>query len=206
MKPRYHREITQTALAAHFSPAVLEEVIRANLGQDALRYQFGTHPHFHYDENSFAAADQYLEELRRATLEALSAGKNALLARQSFGRLTHAAQDFYAHSNYVTLWREQNPGAAPEQIAPQLASLTSDSRLRSGRVYYPLELFSFFEPLKPLVQPLLPRDSHAWMNKDDPSRPDFSYAFAAAQKRTLLEFQQILATMDTIQQRQFTGM
>jgi hypothetical protein len=205
MKERYHREITQKALGAHFSPAALEDVIRANLGQDALRYQFG-HPHFHYDENSFAAADQYLEELRRATLEALSSGQQAVPARQHFGRLTHAAQDFYAHSNYTTLWREQNPHAAPEQIAPQLESLTRDPRLHSGRLYYPLELLSFIPSLKPLVLPLLPRDSHAWMNKDHPGQPDFHYAFHAAHKRTEMEFHQIIAKMDTRQIELFTGL
>ena len=37
-------------------------------------------------------------------------------AWQAFGRLTHTAQDFYAHSNYVALWRERNPAAPPDQI------------------------------------------------------------------------------------------
>jgi hypothetical protein len=66
-----------------------------------------------------------------------------------------------------------------------------DARLISGRIYPPLEYFSFLPLLAPLVIPLLPRDSHAWMNKDDPSRPDFDYAYAAAVKRTENELEQI---------------
>ena len=46
-------------------------------------------------------------------------------ARQSFGRLTHAAQDFYAHSNYIALWRESHPEAAPNETDPLIAVLLS---------------------------------------------------------------------------------
>lgn len=190
MKEKYHRAITEQALRPHFDPAALEEVVRANLGQDVIRYQFG-HDHFHYDNNSFAAGDAYIEEQRRAVIEALQGGGPVSLARAAFGRLTHTAQDFYAHSNYTALWREMHPEAAPDAIDPYLAEVLSDSRLKSGRIYPPLEYFSFLPPLAPLVIPLLPRDSHAWMNKDDPSRPDFDYAYAAAVKRTERELDQI---------------
>ncbi len=194
MKAKYHRAITEQALRLHFDPAALEEVVRANLGQDAVRYQFG-HDHFHYDNNSFAAGDAYLEKQRSLVIETLQAGGPASLARAAFGRLTHTAQDFYAHSNYIALWRERHPGAVPDVIEPYLAEVVCDSRLSSGRIYPPLEYFSFIPLLAPLIIPLLPRDSHAWMNKDDPSRPDFAYAYAAAVKRTELELEQICQTL-----------
>ncbi len=189
MKTQVHQSITTQALSSHFSQNALEAVIAANLGQDVWQYQFG-HNHFHYDNNSFAAGDAYMDKLRRSVMDALQRGE-AVLARQSFGRLTHTAQDFYAHSNYVALWRESHPGAAPDEIDPLLASLLSDSRLRSGRIYYPLEAFAFIAALKPYIVPLLPRDSHAWMNIDDPSRPNFDCAYAAAVKRTELEFERL---------------
>jgi hypothetical protein len=54
---------------------------------------------------------------------------------------------------------------------------------------YWLELLTMVLPLKPLIMPLLPRDSHAWMNIDSPERgPHFPYAFQAAVKRTAIEF------------------
>lgn len=204
MKERYHRALTEEALRPHFAPAALEEIVRANLGQDALRYQFG-HDHFHYDNNAFQAGDAYLAQQRRLVLETLQRGGPASTARAAFGRLTHSAQDFYAHSNYVTLWRERFPQAAPEEIEPLLPDLLSDPRLISGRIYPPLEYLTFFPWLAALVIPLLPRDSHAWMNRDDPSRPDFDYAYAAALKRTRLEWQAIHSALTPSAQQAWRG-
>ena len=203
MRLQYHRRITTQALEKHVSPAALETIIAANFGQDALCYQFG-HDHFHYDNNSFAVGDAYIQAQRRAVMDALARGE-ARPAWQAFGRLTHAAQDFYAHSNYVGLWRERDPGAAPDQIPPLLAEVLSDSRLHSGRLYYPLGVLSFFSVLQPLVALFLPRNSHAWMNKDDPSRPDFDFAYVAAVKRTELEYQNIVRDLVPAQVALFTG-
>lgn len=189
MNRPYHRSITNRALSPHFSPEALGTVILGNLGQDILPYQIA-HDHFHYDSSAFAAGDAYIAELHRSIVDALQR-KDAASARTMFGKLTHAAQDFYAHSNYITLWRDSHPEAAPDEIDPLLASLLSDPRLHSGRIYYPLEVFAFIPLLKPYVLPLLPRDSHAWMNIDDPSRPNFDYAFAAAVKRTEFEFERL---------------
>jgi len=69
------------------------------------------------------------------------------------------------------------------------AILESDA-LRSGKLYYPLELFSFIKPLRPLILPLLPRDSHAWMNIDSPEQGyKFDYVMQASIKRTAIEFE-----------------
>ncbi len=189
MNTENHRRITTLALEKRVSPLALAAIIAANLGQDALRYQVG-HDHFHYDNNSFSAGDAYIEAQRRVVFEALARGE-ALSAWQAFGRITHTAQDFYAHSNYVELWRERHPGAAAEETDPLAATLLTDSRLRSGRIYYPLDALAFIAFLKPLVTPLLPRDSHAWMNKDNPARPNFDFAYQAAAKRTEMEFERI---------------
>jgi hypothetical protein len=198
-----HVRITIAALEKRFSPSALETIILANLGQDGLRYQFG-HDHFHYDNNAFAAGDAYIEQQRHLVFDAL-ADLEALPAWEAFGRLTHTAQDFYAHSNYVTLWREKNPGVTPEQIHPQLAELLNDPRLSSGRLYYPLEFLTFLPLLKPLVVPLLPRDSHAWMNKDNPTRPGFDFAYHAAVKRTKMEFERIQKALNPEQTALFAG-
>ena len=202
MKKQIHCSITRQALSPHFSQNALETIIGANLGQDAWQYQFG-HAHFHYDNNSFASGDAYIDELRRSIVGALQRGED-VPARQSFGRLTHAAQDFYAHSNYIALWREGHPEAAPNETDPLIAVLLSDSRRRSGRIYYPLEALTFIKVLKPYIVPLLPRDSHAWMNIDDPSRPNFEYAYAAAVKRTELEFERLCKVLSQEQIQLFT--
>jgi hypothetical protein len=43
------------------------------------------------------------------------------------------------------------------------------------------------------------------MNKDDPSRPGFDFAYAAAVKRTALEFENIVQSLPVVQVTLFTG-
>jgi hypothetical protein len=74
-------------------------------------------------------------------------------------------------------------------VDPLASDLINSPALRSGKVYF-LEALTLIVPLKPLVMPLLPRNAHAWMNLDSPERgPRFQYAFQAAVKRTVIEFQ-----------------
>jgi hypothetical protein len=188
----YHRAITTQALQSVFGPAALEEVIAANLGQDHwLRGQIG-HDEYHFDRNAFRKGLDYIERNRSLIRPALESG-DAAGARAALGRLTHAAQDLYAHSNYIRLWLERFPPEAPpapEGIDPLDRSLLESPNLRSGKLYYPLEVLSFVPALKKFVMPLLPRDSHAWMNLDSPEQgPLFDYAFAAAVRRTRHEYE-----------------
>ena len=203
MKAKYHREITVQALSSYFRVEVLEPIISANLGQDALRYQFG-YDHFHYDNNSFGKGDSYCEDLRHEIIIELKRA-NGLAAQQSFGRLTHTVQDFYAHSNFVVLWREFFPDATPQVIDPDFQAILRSPNLCSGKLYYPIELFSFVSSLRPYILPLLPHDSHAWMNLDDPTQFNFEFAFAAAVKKTELECQRILRQLSPGESVLFTG-
>lgn len=204
MKDIYHRRITTEALGQKISAPALEIIIHANCGQDALRYQIG-YDHFHYDNNAFQTGDAYIEQMHANITRAL-ADEQISDAWQAFGRMLHAAQDFYAHSNYVELWYERHLDADPQQISPLLVDVLTDVRLHSGRLYYPLEALSFLPFLLPLVLPLLPRDSHAWMNKDDPSRPHFDFAYAAAVKRTTLEFEKIARNVSPSQMAYFINL
>ena len=117
---------------------------------------------------------------------------DAPLAWSAFGRLTHTAQDFYSHSNYIELWLARHPNGTipnPSEIDPFDQVLINAETLRTGKVY-PLELLSLIPGLKGFVLSLLPRDSHAWMNLDSAKRgPKFAYAFQAAVKRTKFEFE-----------------
>jgi hypothetical protein len=189
LKP-IHRQITIAALEDLFSQNALEVIVTANLGQDALRRQVG-HDEFHFDNNAFDKACAYIETQRNMIVPALGHA-DPVSAWQAFGRLTHTAQDFYAHSNYIALWMSgyaQPALPAPEQIDPLDPELIHSPRLQSGKLYYPLEALSFIPGLKRLVLPWLPHDSHAWMNLDEPSRGRaFPYAFQAAVKRTRHEY------------------
>jgi hypothetical protein len=190
LKP-YHRAITEQALKEYFTPAALERVIAANLYQDRPRGQIG-HSEYHFDQNAFAASWAYIERNRALIRTALEVGE-AASAQKAFGRLTHAAQDLYAHSNYVTLWLKRFPEGGwppPEETDPFDGDLLNGPDLRSGKIYWPLEPLSWIPGLGRFIIPLLPQESHAWMNLDAPSRgPKFPYAFAAAVKRTRYEYE-----------------
>jgi len=192
MRTTYHRDITVQALSNHFSSQALEDVISGNLGQDHwLRGQIG-HPEYHFDQNAFRKSKDYIEHNRLIVRSALEAGE-PVTARKALGRLTHAAQDFYAHSNYIPRWLSRFPEGgrpSPEDVDPLDGSLLDGPELRSGKIYFPLEPLAWIPGLGRLVTPLLPRDSHAWMNLDSPERgPGFDYAFFAAVKRTRLEYE-----------------
>ena len=190
MLPRFHVEIIRLALADQISLRALDRVIEANLYQDRLRGQIG-HDEYHFDNNAFDKSYAYIEEQRALTVSSLMAN-DVSSAWSAFGRLTHTAQDFYAHSNYIDLWlARQHDGAqlAPSEVDPLHPDLIHAHVLRSGKVY-PLELLSYVPALRPFVMSLLPRDSHAWMNIDSPERgANFKYVFQAAVKRTKIEFE-----------------
>ncbi len=195
MNKKYHRLITEQALRECFGKPALEDVIRANLGLDALQGQIG-HDEYHFDANAFSKGRAFIEQNRALVRPALERG-DAAAARRAFGRLTHTAQDFYAHSNYISLWLARFPADGwppPEAVDAFDGDLLDGPRLRSGKLYYPLEGLSFIPFLKKVVLPLLPRDSHTWMNLDGPEQgPKFEYAFAAAVQRTLYEYKQTTA-------------
>lgn len=195
MLPKIHADITRQALSGMFSATALEKIIAANLYQDRLLAQIG-HDEFHFDNNAFEKSNVYIEEQRALVISSLHAN-DVHAAWSAFGRLAHAAQDFYAHSNYIDLWLSHQPdrkSITPSEVDPLGDGFINIRALRSGKMYYPLGAFAFVRILKPLVKLLLPRDSHAWMNLDEPGQgPHFIFAFHAALKRTRIEVEKTVA-------------
>lgn len=192
LKP-VHVQITRRALNEKLSPRALAVIIESNLQIDTIPNLLG-HEELHFDNNAFERSRAYIEEQRSLIRPALERS-DPRQAWQAFGRLTHTAQDFYAHSNYVDLWLACQPnGMVPgaSEIDPLDDALVENPSLRSGKMYFPLGLLSFVPGLKKLVIPRMPRDSHAWMNLDSEARgPMFEYAFHAAVKRTRFEFETV---------------
>lgn len=189
LKP-FHIDMMHLAFDDVFSPRALENMIEANVKQDWLPGQIG-HDEYHFDNNAFEKSYAYIEEQRALAVSSLM-HNDAPSAWAAFGRLTHTVQDFYAHSNYIDLWLACQPdGVAPAlpEVDPCDADLIYTPALRSGKVYL-VEALTLILPLKPFVMSFLPRDAHAWMNLDAPQRgPNFQYAFQAAVKRTVIEFE-----------------
>jgi hypothetical protein len=180
------------ALSSRMSPRALEIVTAANIKQDSLRGQFG-HDEYHYDNNAIDKGDTYIKEQRGFVLAALLS-PGVISAWIAFGRLTHTAQDFYAHTNYVTLWLDAHAHngtpPTPPEIDPVQKDLVESPKLHSGKVYMPMDAMYFIPFLRKFSLSLLPRDSHGWMNLDSPAQGfKFDYARAAAIKRTQYEFE-----------------
>jgi hypothetical protein len=185
-----HEEMTREALGTHFSPCALEVIIAANCKQDALSAQIG-HDEYHFDNNAIDEGYRYINEQRGFVIASLLS-PGVLLAWIAFGRLTHAAQDFYAHTNYIPMWLDQYEGTppAPPEIDPVQKDLIESPKIHSGKIYLPLDVLYFIPFLRKFSLALLPHDSHGKMNLDSLKQgPRFSYARAAAVKRTVYEFE-----------------
>ncbi len=173
MKIIYHRQITRQAVGSQVSQRALDAIIAANIGQDVLRYQVG-HDHFHYDSNAFSSGDAYVESQRALIKPALTRSdpKAAWLA---FGRLSHAVQDLYAHSNYAALWLARKNSAediSPEQIDPLDMDILSSPDLHSGKPDI-FDLLQYLNLLPNRWLKLAPKDSHIILNIDGPDRAVF---------------------------------
>lgn len=191
MNSPYHREILTRALSQHLSPRAIAAIAQANVDQDRLILLL-THLEYHFDNDLFAEGLAYIEECRQVAARATTADE----AWAAFGRLTHAAQDFYAHSNYVRLWAEQHPNTLPppatiNALDPQLLK---HPRLASGYVYWVRELLYMIPGLQKWVYQIAPKNSHIVMNLDQPSTGVlFPYAMEAATQRTIVEYERTLA-------------
>jgi hypothetical protein len=190
---QYHRQVLLNAIGDRLSPRAHAAVLAGNLDQDSIRGLLNFSRHF--DNSLFAEGLAYIEACRATAANAAT----PQAAWDAFGRLSHTAQDFYSHSNYVALWMEQFDSGSPpgpEQIDGLDAQIMRHPRLISGKVYLPLEALTLFKSLTPMAKRWLPRDSHAWMNLDNPGQgPLFPYSLRAAEQRTRLEFERTLAAI-----------
>lgn len=207
----YHVEILQSAVGNQFSDQALDQIISANLGQDSLLNLLKGH--FHFDGNGYKKAYRYVEEQEAALLSSL-ADEDLPAAWAAFGRLTHSLQDFYAHTNYIELWRAENPDADlknGQRVAPLVEHILDSKHLYAAWVYYPLEALTIFPALIPRLKKLLPADSHVNMNLDSPeSGENFDFAMSAAIRRTQIACEEIFRTIsEKLGQaavQQFTGL
>ncbi|WP_437280564.1 hypothetical protein WME90_08395 [Sorangium sp. So ce375] len=98
-----HEEITSTALS-FLKPAVISALKIGNVSTDA-ELHFSNAAHF--DDCNFSGGAAFIAEKQAEAVRALGPGIALLdgdaLALLAFSRSLHAAQDFYAHTNWVEL-------------------------------------------------------------------------------------------------------
>jgi len=193
MESRYHADLTRAALSDHFSPDALEEIIAANLAQDALQNQLGSKDHFHFDNNKISESLAYIEELHGQIAGLAAQSGHGSRQRAALGRLCHTVQDFYAHSNYVDLWlaNQGHPVPPADAIDALIPELLNHPDLRTGTYMILRDIIYYIPLIGSLVRSFhVPPGSHEAMNLDSPDRGwKFSYAMAAALQRTQHEYQ-----------------
>jgi len=189
-----HEEMTKEAIGSHFSERAMEIILAANFKQDSLRNLIG-HDEYHYD-NDISKGDRYVTE-QRGLVIATMLTQGILGAWIAFGRMLHTVQDFYSHTNYVTLWLNENNGSTPPsgtmpppaEIDPVRKDLLQSPNLHSGKVYFPLDYLYFVPGMRNFSLKYLPHNSHGRMNLDSPAQGNkFQYARAAAIRRSKYEF------------------
>lgn len=203
MDGRFHASITREALGPFFDGPALDAIVKANLAQDSLLGLLSNRPHTHFDNNLIAEGWAYVED-QHGRIERLARQPNGGRAQRiALGRLCHAVQDFYAHSNYVALWLEAHGGLAntvPSGIADLDADILDDTRLCSG-YSVPWRDWVYYSPgLKHLARRVgVPPDSHEAMNQDSPDRgPLFAYAVVAARHRTLQAYRRAAHAVEAV--------
>jgi len=190
--------MTREALQGQFSESALKTILKANVWQDRPRNQFGR-DYIHFDGSAFNAGYDYIAQLNQAIMDDLN-NYRFKVAQKAFGQMIHTWQDFYSHSNYVQLWLKSHPGSIPTEIEPADQVILSSPDLFSGVNYGLIEFITMLPLLSEWLYPHMPEDSHAKNNMDGPeANPLFPYAIAAATKRTILLWQELL---DNLQKNQ----
>ena len=197
MKSNYHNEITRLALEDQFSESVLTSIVQANTKQDRINLQIG-HDHIHFDGSAFKSGFQYIAEQEQCLLNQIQI-ENFHHAWEALGRITHSWQDFFSHSNYVQLWVEKHQNKTAEAIGVNDPDILHHPSLSSGKSYIPIELLILVPGVKTLIKPIIPKDSHAYMNLDSPASGQFFYfAYWAALKATKAACERIFQLIDHV--------
>jgi hypothetical protein len=195
MKTRFHIEITRNALEKYFSPNALQRIIRANILQDRIKYQFG-HDYIHFDSSAFIEGFDYIFEQLTKVYESVK-NNEYQPAWKSLGRILHSWQDFYSHSNYVYLWLDKTSDPKPQHIDYDDQKIFTSPVLQSGKNYGIIEFIALVPGISILVKPFMPADSHAVMNLDClKSGQAFQFAYHAAKKRTENVVKDIIAHLE----------
>jgi hypothetical protein len=203
MLSRYHIEITKNSLENFFTPASFREITRANVRQDSFASLFGIDARRHVCDCTVAESLAYVEEEHQRIAELAYVSTGAAQQRAALGRLLHTVQDFYAHTNYVSLWlAERRPGITDEQVKID----AFDPDIFDHPALQIAQWSTWREPLYYVPglgdwmrRVCLPASSHEAINLDSPRRGSlFGLAMSVAHQRTLVEYARAVVAIRAI--------
>ena len=174
-----HEVVTQRGLAESGLPhEIIDIILRANTGQD-IGYQNNSYPFNdpsnHGDNSLFGDTFEFMNWRWNSIRN--TAGKGTCVtceelyeALKDFGKILHAIQDIYAHSNYIEMMNEKMGGGADVGAENPIPLWP----MGPGASYIPEGVFSgnyiFHAPLPWLRDPS-PFPTHDLTSKDSPDSP-----------------------------------
>jgi hypothetical protein len=174
MKLNYHRNMVRKTLKkCGFGQKCIDCAVEGNEDQDGLGGQDNTE--YHFDGCDFQGGAEYISsqwaEIQR--LIAQGCQDNLCDIMKAWGRLSHAVQDFYAHSNWVELGNTE-----PWDLDPT----TLPDGIVSG-IWFISDYVCRIEGKDCPTHGALLHDRDD-ISKDEPGRPNFGKALRLAYRAT----------------------
>jgi hypothetical protein len=164
-----HEAITRRAMKG-LAEACIDKAVECNRNQDSLIAMLGAYPEEHFDDSSFQDGINHVNRQWEQIRQQSRRGCNREALTEilcAFGRILHAIQDFYSHSNWVETHNDLWDG----QTIPE--------GLVSG---------TYFLGKNPEGKP---GPTHGDLNKDHPGRPYHTKAVRFALKHSRLLFERL---------------
>lgn len=205
---RVHKEITEAvAKKLGYSAEAIAVLVKGNLDSDKKESDAPGgewySPPAHFDNETFSAGAARVRAKRALALESLSTCDHSV-SLEAIGRALHAVQDFYAHSNFITIYSdptklaeiEQLTDPSPEDRSKAVSCKTGKGPLTSGYYRYTEAELRANTQLwidVPTNRCLHDDAAAAGLHKDDTDRTGHSDAVARATRAT----EEFLEAIDT---------
>lgn len=197
MLSQYHIEITENTLGSFFTAPSLREIARANVGQDSLASWFGVETRRHVCDCTVEASLDYVEEEQATIAKLAQQPGDEARQRAALGRLLHTVQDFYAHTNYVSLWVAERGETMSMESGELDPRLLAHPQLQIAQWLTWREPFYYVPVVGQAMRRVwLPKSSHEAINLDSPKcGAHFYLAMAGARQRTRREYARAVAAI-----------
>lgn len=213
-KPKFHEEITESALGAisrtvdgrtfRFTDKAIQQIRAADAATDdgaVTNSKPFADPANHFDNEQFSASTARLKSIKEEIIREITDPKNCSgdKARERLGRALHILQDFYSHSNWVELgftgedtrfgrstFSATAGATCPTDPATLDPALSGLSDLTSGYYFGRCGKDDSKLPAGKCYHGVesIFCDNHGGINKDDPGRPNHATAKSIAEKST----------------------